>query len=166
MICHNNTKLLRYRIHTGLSHIVGIYQGAEIEAELTTTSLAELNPVAPANDQDDWEACFGNLRQSSATTTQPNESGIETEIKDYLAETTIPRDHSPFTYWGGNQTRYPILCTLALRYLSTPLGSVASERCFKVAKLIVKDRVRLKAENVEMLLFNKYNLRMLRYNLN
>lgn len=68
-------------------------------------------------------------------------------------------------YWGGNQTRYPILCTLARRYLSAPLGSVASERCFKVAKLIVKDRVRLKAENVEMLLFNKYNLRMLRYNL-
>ena len=43
------------------------------------------------------------------------------------------------------------------------MGSVASEREFKQAKRVISGRYNLKADNVKMLLFLKYNLRMIGY---
>ena len=43
------------------------------------------------------------------------------------------------------------------------MGSVPSEREFKQAKRVVTGRLNLEAENVEKLLFLKYNLRMIAY---
>ena len=53
------------------------------------------------------------------------------------------------------------------KFLSAPMGSIASEREFKIAKRVTQGRYNLKPENVQKLLFLKYNLilRMLNYNL-
>lgn len=54
---------------------------------------------------------------------------------------------------------------LAMRYLSAPISSVASEREFKSARDIANgDRVRLLPKNVEKLLFLKHNLRSIGFN--
>ena len=44
------------------------------------------------------------------------------------------------------------------------MGSVASEREFKIAKRVTTNRGTLKPGNVEKLLFMKYNLRLMNYN--
>ena len=90
-------------------------------------------------------------------------SSAETEVTNFLAESNIGRTSSPFTWWAANEKKYPTLASLARKYLSAPLGSIASEREFKVAKRVVHGRQNLKPGNVEKLLFLKYNLRMLGY---
>ena len=51
------------------------------------------------------------------------------------------------------------------KVLAAVKGIVASEREFKIAKRVTQGRYNLKPENVQKLLFLKYNLRMLYYNL-
>lgn len=66
-------------------------------------------------------------------------------------------------FWKANKNNLPTLSTLARAYLCPPASSTASEREFKVGKLIQKDKIRLLPKNVEMLLFLKYNLRAVSY---
>ena len=65
-------------------------------------------------------------------------------------------------WWYSNQQTFARLAKLARRYLCAPASSAASEREFKVPKTIQSDlRTRLLPNNVETLLFLKYNLRAL-----
>ena len=48
-------------------------------------------------------------------------------------------------------------------HVIAPMGSVASEREFKIAKRVTTNRGTLKPGNVEKLLFMKYNLRLMNY---
>ena len=64
---------------------------------------------------------------------------------------------------GGPYRGPPGAHKLARKYLCAPLGSVASERVSKLSKRTVEHRYNLKAENVEMLIFMKYNLRYLNF---
>jgi hypothetical protein len=52
---------------------------------------------------------------------------------------------------------------LARKFLAIPASSVTSEREFKVAKFASKYRYRLKAGNLESILFLTYNLEALGY---
>ena len=52
------------------------------------------------------------------------------------------------SYWEANEQKYPNLVSLAM-------SSVAYERLFKVGKQITKERLILKPENAEKLLFLK-----------
>lgn len=86
------------------------------------------------------------------------------QVQAYLSEKIIPRGNNIYTYWRTRAVQWPFLAQLARRNLSAPIGSVASERAFKVAKNISSDeRTRLLPENVEMLLFLKFNLRAINY---
>ena len=87
----------------------------------------------------------------------------DSEIADYLAEKHIKKNSSPFIWWTANYEKYPVLGQLVKRYLFASMGSVPSERKFKQAKRVVTGRLKLKAENVEKLLFLKYNLTMIAY---
>ena len=122
--------------------------------------MVENAATAQGNEVDDWAACMG-LDDEEVEVTNPNI--LETELQNYMSEPNIPRNNSPFVWWSANEHRFPNLGQLARRYLSAPMGSVASEREFKGAKRVVTGRWSLKAQNVEKLLFLKYNLRMLGY---
>ena len=63
-------------------------------------------------------------------------------------------------FWKINETKYHLMSKIAKKYLACPISSVASEREFKVASDISGgERIRLLSENIEMILFFKYNLR-------
>lgn len=137
----------------------------EMELNRTSQSLQEvMTGDAGEATTDDWADCMGlNDPEISAG---PTANTVETELQDYLAEKILERQKSPFVWWSVNEHKYPNLGLLAKRYLCAPMGSIASEREFKVAKRVINGRWNLKAQNVERLLFLKYNLRMIGYSLN
>ena len=83
----------------------------------------------------------------------------------YLKEPRIARDQDPLKFWAENSDKYPLLVGAARKYLSIPASSAPSEREFSQTKLIARDRPRLKPGNLEMLLFLKYNLRAVDYDI-
>ena len=86
-------------------------------------------------------------------------------MANYLQEPRSGFSDSPLLFWHTSYTRYPELETLANRYLTPPISSVASEHEFKVARDFANEnRVRLRPQNVQNQLFLKYNLRAIGYN--
>lgn len=80
------------------------------------------------------------------------------QLQQYLAEPLQSTNGSPFAYW--KTTQYKALKKLAIKYLTPPAASVASERLFSTAGL-VSDRKRsaLNPEKVRMLVFLNKNLK-------
>ena len=65
----------------------------------------------------------------------------------------------PLVWWKANSFRFPILSTLARKYLAIPATSVPSERAFSAAGHIVnKKRACLHPETVNMLVFLSNNI--------
>ena len=81
----------------------------------------------------------------------------------YLKDVRLSRSDDPLVWWSENEKKYPLLAPTARKYLAIPCSSSPSEREFKQCKQITKDRYSLKPRNVEMLLFNKYNMRAIGY---
>ena len=65
--------------------------------------------------------------------------------------------------WMGQCQRYPEIATMALKYLSAPVSSVASEREFKVAREAGNGSGPRLKPDVEKLLFLKQNLKAIGY---
>ena len=87
-------------------------------------------------------------------------------MENYLREAVCEDDDAdPLLFWSEEVERDPkmmVLARLARKYLASPARSAASERLFKKAKDISSGkRVNLMPENVEKLLFCKYNLKAL-----
>ena len=77
----------------------------------------------------------------------------------YLSESNASRHSNPLLYWKEKQASWPLLATLARKYLAPPCTTVPSEKLFSTAGNIVTDkRTRLDAEKVEMLLFLNKNM--------
>lgn len=87
------------------------------------------------------------------------------EVSKYMKSTKIDvKAPNPLSFWETHQIQFPNLAKLAKIYLCPPASSTASEREFKVAKNIQTDkRANLLPKNLETLLFLKYNLRALSY---
>ena len=80
-------------------------------------------------------------------------------VNAYLSETNAPRHSNPLLYWKEKQATWPLLVTLARKYLAPPCTTVPSERLFSTAGNVVTDkRTRLDAKKVEMLLFLNKNM--------
>jgi hAT family C-terminal dimerisation region len=98
-----------------------------------------------------------------ASPTQPTQSAStpnagEVELDRYLGEPLIPRTSNMPTWWNENRDRFPVLASMARKYLGAPPSSVPSERLFSAAGGVITDqRSRLLPENAEMLIFLKYN---------
>jgi hypothetical protein len=137
----------------------------ELAAEVELNRTARSNPDHSGLNQpsDDWDACMGLVPDPEVTVQCVNSA--DAEVTAYLAENNTSRDSCPFTWWKVNQEKYPTLASLGKRFLSAPMGSIASEREFKVAKRVTNGRYNLKPGNVQKLLFLKYNLRMLNYDI-
>ena len=87
-------------------------------------------------------------------------SSAEVKIESYLQELNQPRNCSPLAYWQEKQALYPILAKMAVKYLSIPAASVASERLLSTARHITGQRNCLDPERAEMLLFLNKNLHL------
>ena len=82
------------------------------------------------------------------------------QVSAYFTEKRIGRDDDSLVYWKARAVQWPQLTQLAKRYLCAPIGLCASEREFKVAKNVSSnERIRLLPQNIERLLFLKFNLR-------
>lgn len=85
------------------------------------------------------------------------DTSIADEVENYLSSSTAGHNLSPMDLW--KDSKYPHLQQLAIKYLSIPSGSVASERLFSTAGNILTDRRnRLTPENLNMLVFLNKNL--------
>jgi hypothetical protein len=76
--------------------------------------------------------------------------------------TTEMKENDPMLWWRHNARRFPMLASLAQRYLGPPPSSVASERLFSTAGDVCSaSRTRLLSDNAEMLIMMKVNLPIL-----
>ncbi|XP_025197423.1 zinc finger BED domain-containing protein 4-like [Melanaphis sacchari] len=74
------------------------------------------------------------------------------EIQEYLKLPLISPTSNPLTWWSSNQTTFPNLLPVAMKYLGIPATSVCSERMFsKAGQIVTKRRQRLSPESVEKL---------------
>uniref|UniRef100_A0A1X7SNH6 HAT C-terminal dimerisation domain-containing protein n=1 Tax=Amphimedon queenslandica TaxID=400682 RepID=A0A1X7SNH6_AMPQE len=64
---------------------------------------------------------------------------ISAIVEAYLNEANEPRKSNPLLYWKKHKDTRPILASLALRYLTCPASTVASERLFSAAGNILTD---------------------------
>ena len=89
---------------------------------------------------------------------------VEAVVDAYLHEPVSARKSSPLDYWKQKQSLWPILATVARKYLSIPPSSVRSERLFSTVSEVVSDRRnRIDPEKVEMLLFLNKNLKIFHF---
>ena len=63
---------------------------------------------------------------------------VEKELDSFFKAQRTDRASDPLAFWRINKTLYPFLGSLARKYLCPPCSSKASEREFKIGKLIQK----------------------------
>ena len=70
-------------------------------------------------------------------------------VNTYLKEPNVPRHTCPLRYWKEKMSLWPVLGSLARKYLAAPCTTVPSERLFSSAVNIVTDKhSRLSPEKV------------------
>ena len=88
----------------------------------------------------------------------PDYDKIEREVSQFKAE-EIDNTEEPLEWWKLNQHRFPILSSMAKKYLCIPATSVPCERLFSDAGTVVdRKRCSLDPNNVDCLLFLHCNL--------
>jgi hypothetical protein len=81
------------------------------------------------------------------------------EVILYTQEQTPDINTNPLEWWKLNANRYPLLLTLALKYLGIPGTSTPSERIFsKAGEIVCRRRASLKPSTVDALVFLSKNL--------
>lgn len=88
-----------------------------------------------------------------------NEERTQDELARYLQMPSPDMKSNPLDWWKVHQTQFPILSTLAKKYLSVCATSCASERVFSAGGNIVTPyRSCLKPDKVDKLVFLAQNL--------
>lgn len=99
----------------------------------------------------------GDEDEDGDTTTSDGRD--ESEFAQYISLPTPSHNSSPNQWWKQYASNFPILSSLAKRYLGTPSTSVPSERIFSAAGNIVNcKRSCLLPSNVNILVFLNKNL--------
>ena len=87
------------------------------------------------------------------------------EINDFLSHPRISSNNCPFAWWKDHHNSFPILSTLARRYLQLPPASVEEERIFSgTGKILEPARNRMLPKKAEMVAFLHYNLPAIDFN--
>ncbi|XP_076298600.1 E3 SUMO-protein ligase ZBED1-like [Lasioglossum baleicum] len=82
------------------------------------------------------------------------------EIAMYLSESVVSTDINIMHWWKSNRSRFPLLSTVARRFLAIPATQVTSERLFSTSgNIVTNTRARLCPDNVEQLCFLHNNLK-------
>lgn len=107
------------------------------------------------SDMDDWldDILITNVEEPDDAKAARN------EVERYLSD-GFEKGEAVLSWWGQREAVYPRVSQLARKYLAIPASSVPSERVFSLAGNIVsKKRAALSAENVDMFIFLKKNLK-------
>lgn len=103
-----------------------------------------------------WELFDVRVAQATSCRTSSTEAVVETD--QYFKEKNIPRSGDAIEWWKNKTGQYRKMAVLAKKYLAIPATSVPSERVFsKAGELVSAKRSRLKAKNVDMMLFLNKN---------
>lgn len=103
---------------------------------------------------------YANIINQTSLPSTTNCLSAETEVEMYLAEPLAPVDSDPLKYWLT--APHSRLRKAARKYLSSPSGSVASERLFSAAGLVSsKKRSSLNPEKLRQLVFLNKNINIL-----
>uniref|UniRef100_A0A1X7V9Y7 HAT C-terminal dimerisation domain-containing protein n=1 Tax=Amphimedon queenslandica TaxID=400682 RepID=A0A1X7V9Y7_AMPQE len=85
-------------------------------------------------------------------------------VEAYLNGANEPRKSNPLLYWKKHKDARPILASLALRYLTCPASTIASERLFSAAGYSLTDSWNhLSPDKLDKLLFLHCNLKLVDY---
>jgi len=80
------------------------------------------------------------------------------EIVEYYQLPEIPLSSDPLIWWNEKKNSFPILSSLARKYLAVSAISTASERLFSDAgNLLTNKRTRLKPQLFRRIMFLKRN---------
>ena len=111
---------------------------------LTTSNTSEGTPLAPKA-----KSFFASALYQPA----PEVNGIRAEFNQYLKEDIETEGVKVLPYWANRQKTFPLLASMARRFLSIPATSAASERVFSNGRRIVSwQRSALKPVSVEQLI--------------
>ena len=104
-----------------------------------------------------WDLFDQKVVDCKSTRNVTNKALVEAD--GYFAEEVLLRAEDPLAWWKANEKRFNLLSQLAKKYLCIPGTSVPSERLFsKAGELVSNRRSRLKAKNVDMMLFLNKNM--------
>ena len=99
-------------------------------------------------------------KKQSTKTSTPTTSAI-IELRQYFEEVNINRTDDPLKWWKTRESVYPNLSKIAKKYLGIVATSVPSERVFsKAGQVVTERRNRLKANNVQKLIFLNANINL------
>lgn len=129
-----------------------------------TAEAAEPVSKSPRHEGSTLASAFEQIiqeRQSQARSVSTSSADIQ--VQNYLSQQTTPKKSDPLQYWKKHATECPSLAALATKYLCAPCSSVDSERLFSsVSNVLDEKRNRLSADRVEMLVFIKKNIHVLK----
>ncbi|XP_040151483.1 E3 SUMO-protein ligase ZBED1-like [Anopheles arabiensis] len=98
------------------------------------------------SDEDIWQP-LKKVRNTEHSIS-PSRILAAIELDRYLSEQNLQVKCDPFIWWKEREVVYPILSTLAKKYLSIPASSVPCERIFsKAGYILTEKRNRLTSKN-------------------
>ena len=124
---------------------------ASAAAQPETLAQASVPPVTSGKKR-----TLGDMLKSrtSMSVTVPKRARANLELTRYLQEEPIDPNDNPLAWWRNNQERFPLLSTVARKYMCICATSAPSERVFSVAGNVVTPlRSSLKPHKVNMLVF-------------
>ncbi|XP_046542888.1 E3 SUMO-protein ligase ZBED1-like [Haliotis rubra] len=118
-------------------------------------------PSQPKKTKSAIEEIFGEVFITHVQEAKPLSASIEEEVQKYKLEECIPLTENPLLWWKMNAVRFPALAGLVKQYLGVCATSVPSERVFSSAgDIVTAQRASLSAENVDVLIFLKKNMKL------
>ncbi|XP_069105739.1 E3 SUMO-protein ligase ZBED1-like [Argopecten irradians] len=135
----------------------------------SSTSALTNTEASDANSDDSATPCkksksalqdlFGEVFVTCVEPAVSLKTRIELELVNYKSTQNMPLDADPLLWWKQQELNFPLLSTLARRYLCIPATSVASERVFSTAgDLVSAQRSLLSSDQIDRLIFLKKNM--------
>ena len=135
---------------TAISYINSLIQRSTNENQNCTATI----PVECNETNNSLWNVHDNLVSCTNIRNEPDSSGINIELKQYLTQPVISRHNDPLKYWQTLKYGYPTLFNIAIKYLAIVGTSVSSERMFSKAGIIKSEsRNRLIPARLNKLLF-------------
>ena len=135
----------------------------EMSSLVTTSENAaeELDPSQPMRTCPLKYTVLLDVISEIITDSNSDTPSTTTEVEKFLSESLLDyKTGNPYTWWGQNKKRFPMLSVLAQCYLCPAATSVPSERLFSAAGNLHDDkRNRILPTLTEDLLFIQFNSR-------
>ena len=138
---------------------ITIKKMAKIYSSNVATTLTSIAPVEKKEKKGLAKFLeFDDEEEDTESDVSIEEKKAEKELTEYLAMPKIDCNACPLLWWKAHRASFPLLETIARKYLAIPGTSVPSERVFSSGGCIItKQRASLKPKNAEILVFLAQN---------